>query len=416
MSGGINEATLRRLQQRLVLEGYKDPSDAGSDTVRSSPEEADPAKPEEPPQQPHVIRPHMDEAERLREQREEELLAQYRRDLERRRESSDRRSTSITDDQTMTDSEIAELTQQFGQQAEAALWQCECGHESPLEHNFCGVCGLSRPVDWWCENCQIENPHFHHFCSQCGAPDLEYEDMSAARRIAPPTTILHHPSGCEASVLTEDAEIERAVARMTLADQRHHPQPWPDEEDDGVTFADDANDMVSRAMSRQQQPEDATLRRLQQRLVEEGYKDPSVAGSKQQQQPPPKPQGWSCGVCTYHNENQNFLSCEMCGSHRPASPTNGLAPQEEEPPLPAQQHQHRRRPSLGAASKDSDKKEMRFTDLLRRQADGGVGQPPIPSTTGQQQEQLAGADNDLELAMIYAQQERMLAEFQNQGF
>ncbi|CAB9525431.1 expressed unknown protein [Seminavis robusta] len=355
MSGGINEATLRRLQQRLVLEGYKDPSDAGSDTVRSSPEEADPAKPEEPPQQPHVIRPHMDEAERLREQREEELLAQYRRDLERRRESSDRRSTSITDDQTMTDSEIAELTQQFCQQAEAALWQCECGHESPLEHNFCGVCGLSRPVDWWCENCQIENPHFHHFCSQCGAPDLEYEDMSAARRIAPPTTILHHPSGCEASVLTEDAEIERAVARMTLADQRHHPQPWPDEEDDGVTFADDANDMVSRAMSRQQQPQDATLRRLQQRLVEEGYKDPSVAGSKQ----------------TTNNHHQ---------------PQVGPVASEEEPPLPAQQ-QHRRRPSLGAASKDSDKKEMRFTDLLRRQADGGGAGRPFLALPATQEEQ-----------------------------
>ena len=44
---------------------------------------------------------------------------------------------------------------------------------------------------------------------------------------------------------------------------------------------------------------------------------------------------WTCGICTYRNENDNFLACEICGSPRPecAAAAHTLVEEESVAPL-----------------------------------------------------------------------------------
>jgi hypothetical protein len=195
--------------------------------------------------------------------------------------------------------------------------------------------------------------------------------------------------------------------------------PWHDE--DAATFFDDSGD----GDDQQQVLPPATHHHhhhQQQQIIMA-----PAASSK----------GWNCGICTYLNENETFLSCEMCGSCRPKSPislpTTTTATTTTSKPRQQHHHHHhhvvveappqkapvRRQGSFSNHSQqscNSEKKETRFTDILARHMGRYETLQASSSASGQQQ---PGGNNkgeseaDLELAMIYAQQERMLAEFQS---
>jgi len=353
----MNEATLRRLQQRMEQEGYKEPSDAGS-MVDDPAEECTAQQPQSiytAPTHPSTEVDVDDQyARHMREQ--ERALREFGNNDGVNQVTEQLAQTNLAAAPPPEDSPCASVGED--------LWKCDrCGYDSPLMHRFCGLCGGEKPEDWFCFPCQYNNSAYHRFCGLCGdgKPEndlgLGYEDVGLDRE--------------------DEAAINNTVARMS----QHVPmgqQPWEDD-DDAYTFAE-----------------------------ESCCNTPAQAPQKQQQEE--KSTAWSCEICTYVNENPLFMCCEMCGSARP----EGAAPQETPLPEVKQQPEGRntQRRSSNNSVTSSKKKEKRITELMRQQQMDQFKQEG--GGAGANQQTLPEPETDHELALIYAQQERILAQYQQQ--
>jgi hypothetical protein len=180
-----------------------------------------------------------------------------------------------------------------------------------------------------------------------------------------------------------------------------------------------------------------------------------VVAEQSQSHPHERPahgNGWSCPTCTYINSNPLFLVCEMCSEPRPAGLTPPGTPPRQSPvvprkqPLPQSQSQsqpqsqsqlapprnstsnsNNNNTALEEEDGDKDKTEnLRFSEILRLQQGLYTLAQPGPGQSSQQPQQLSSSssshapsgvdrpETDHELALIYAQQERILAEYQRQ--
>ena len=243
------------------------------------------------------------------------------------------------------------------------IWTCAgCHLDCPMAHRFCGVCGAARPENWYCV-CGEENSPYHRFCVGCGREeDLGYEDL-----------------GLDAA---DEEAIEQTAAR--LAGDITIPQQGWDDVDDELTFAADSCVDVDTHVSQHKQPQQHQPAR----------QDDSTA--------------WACEVCTYVNENPLFMCCELCGSARPSSGGENIeeiAAAETKKGLPSRSDD---------ASDDSStkKKEKAYYNAIREQQKNLYERQHPNATAGQKT--LPEPETDHELAMIYAQQERILAQYQQQ--
>jgi len=212
----------------------------------------------------------------------------------------------------------------------------------------------------------------------------------------------------EQSYQTEEDEEEAIRAAAARMSQHHHivvpNAPYGAADEDEISsFADDSCDAHPQVA-----PDAAT-----------SVPAADVAGSGEFH-------GWSCAFCTFQNENPDFLSCEMCGSARPPTPPGSPIPAggSLSAPQPSRsgddvEETGRRGSNVEVKSGGSKVGEKRLTEILRLQQIQYQQQATSSSQSQQQQQQGGGNgassnEPDLELAMIYAQQERILAEYQRQ--
>jgi hypothetical protein len=402
------------MRRRIAREDDKPhgPEDSDPAEEDTTPQSIDP-KQEEPQQQQQPPPPPEHQSDEWYAQKlHEEYLAQKEREdaLKERRESV---KTLEDDVQALTEqlmqSSCRSLSSSEGDSSD--FWRCEeCGYDSPMMHRFCGVCGYQRPEEWFCYDCNIHNPEYHRFCGMCGKPasTLDYEDMGL------PTQAGADEEEEDSIGTDEEEAIRQAVLRMSHH-QSQHPQQNFEEGliDDEDSFANDSD--------------------------LEGDHDGGDNHTNSQA-------GWACESCTYVNENPLFLRCEMCNSARPCSPSPAPATTTTRskpiirPPPSSSSVASSRTPAA-----PTKQKERRFTEIMRLQQglyelaheeqhlayeeecasiyssnhtrSQAAAAASSSSTVGSIIGGGAGGgepETDMELALIYAQQERILAEYQKQ--
>jgi len=341
-------------------------------------------------------------------------------------------------------------------------------------HRFCGLCGSSKPHDWWCKFCAYENLHYHRFCGMCGkscelcdaARDSTSVHQTTRTTAAPTSTTTNSHLGYEDmglpassdahSVLTEESEAIRAAAArlqgISLQDTTspaHHQEvvvddpayydqdrPYHHQHTHSTSVVDDDEELSFAGDSCGEFDGDGSCGGAPIREVHAPQPTTSTshaaAGHNHNKDGP-----WSCSTCTFLNENPLFLRCDMCGSARPATPPaspdhRGEQQQQQapvssipqrnssgnSPPQPATNNHQQPTPTFtlqqprraSTTSKESDKsdksKERRITELMRAQfANSNNNNSGNHGTANKV---------DHELALIYAQQERILAEYQRQ--
>lgn len=346
----MNEATQQRLLERMQQEGYKEPEE---EAMNDNPAE------DSNPQQTQTIytsptHPSTDV--------ESEQYAQHLREQEIALQQYGNRSVNQVTEQ-LAQTNISPEESPCGSVGED-LWKCDrCGYDSPLMHRFCGVCGGEKPEDWWCSSCQYSNSAYHRFCGLCGTSKpannlnvLGYEDVA----------------GLDPE---DEAAINDTVARMSHhQDGQPSQQQW--DEDDAYSFAEET--CCNTAQPPPQQPQE--------------QEEESTA--------------WSCQICTFVNENPIFMCCEMCGSARPEE----SAPSETPPGKQQPEGRNKQRRNSNVSESSSKKKEKTNTQRIREQQMEQFKQ----QGGGADQQQLPEPETDHELALIYAQQERILAQYQQQ--
>ena len=452
----MNEATLRRLQERMLEEGHKAPSEEGSnegdDPAAQDDEHDNKHQPQQismysqqQPQQQQQQQPVENDgeedddaawiAEQVRRHQEYFLQQQQERFGDAVAATSNNNSVNQDNDEDREDGED--------------WWNCEsCGYDSAAHLNFCGVCGDAKPHDWFCHSCNFQNSHFHRFCGMCGkvggddsvvdepasvqqSPgSLGYEDMGLPQQEQPQE---------DPSIRTneeEEAAIRDAAERMSRHLRVAPVAPYGDDDDDVSSFAGDSceDDVpLPPQHQRQHQPAPAPSTSI----------PPTSSTFK----------GWCCLFCTFQNENPDFLSCEMCGSARPPTPPGSPVPpqpqdihtvttatstrpsllssshslsrinehtnirsnvQQQQPPPRRESYGSGSRSGGSSKSDSSEKiKEKRLTEILRLQhlahTEASIHQQQQQHSSGGGQVE---PETDHELAMIYAQQERILAEYQ----
>lgn len=366
-SSRINDATLRRLQERMEQERIKPPSESSCDMEEENPAgDGETLQPQTIYTQPTHPSTTVDESESERYarqvQRQHELLQQY----EQRNDNVDALANQFQQTSLATGRQEGSPISSLGGEE---LWTClGCKLDCPMAHRFCGVCGAPRPENWWCA-CGTENVPYHLFCVRCGKQeDLGYDDLG------------YEDLGLDAE---DQVAIEQTAARLAgdIPNTIPPPQEW-DDVDDELTFANESCDVDAQLSQKQNK---------QAEQVQEEDDDESGA--------------WNCQVCTYVNENPLFMCCEMCGSARPASKECELEAMATASKKGASSR------SDDASDDSSKKKEKKFSDMILEQQKHLYEQQ---KPSGRQQKTLPEPETDHELAMIYAQQERILAQYQQQ--
>lgn len=373
----MNEATLQRLQQRMQQEGYKEPSEPSMEDDPATAGDCDTMTQQqrtiytEPTQSTSQTQEETESERYARQvQRQHELLAQFEQ----------QRNTSTDVDALASELQAAALNKEGDSPVSSLgeeLWTCGgCGLDSPDEHHYCGVCGTAKPENWWC-HCGIENSPYHRFCVRCGSEeDLGYEEDLDAE---------------------EQARIEATAAAIPTISVPQHKQDW-DDVDDELTFAQESVDGGAHQARHSQT-------HAPQGPQQEAIKEDSNSDI------------WTCGVCTFLNQNPLFMCCEMCGSARPAAPGSEV---EEALKLSAPSTHTKKTAPRSTRDDSSDdttnskQKEKTYSALIReqqknfyREQQQAQGQPGSAGN-------LPEPETDHELAMIYAQQERILAQYQQQ--
>lgn len=454
----MNDATLRRLQERMLEEGYKAPGEDGSN------EGDDPAaQDDEHDKQPQQINmyshqhsppePQPNEGGGAGGEEEDDdaawIAEQVRRHQEYFLQQQRERFDDVADTATSNNNSVNQDDNDDDREDGEDWWNCDsCGYDSAAHLNFCGVCGDAKPHDWFCHSCNFQNSHFHRFCGMCGkvggddsvvdepasvqqSPgSLGYEDMGLPQQQDQPQE--------DPSIRTneeEEAAIRAAAERMSRHLRVAPVAPYGDD-DDVSSFAGDSCEDDVPLPPQHEHP--------QQSAPAPTTNSPPTTSSTFR--------GWCCVFCTFQNENPDFLSCEMCGSARPPTPPGSPAPpthdlhtvttatstrpssshsvsrtndstnnsrsnvQQQSPPPPPPRRESYGSGSRSSKSDSSDKiKEKRLTEILRLQH---LAHTEASLSNNQQQQHPNGSagqvepETDHELAMIYAQQERILAEYQ----